>query len=208
MFIPPVFAETDLSKLHHFIVQNSFGMIVSQVDGLPFATHIPFLLQQTVGQYGTLVGHVARANPQWQEVAGQTAMVVFTGPHAYVSPTWYEAQNVVPTWNYIAVHAYGRVEVIDGGEPLLEILKDTVQVYEQGMPQPWTFDGEGTFAERMMAQIVGFRMEIEKIEGKFKLNQNHPVERRQKVIRVLEQRSDENSLAVAKRMRDTITAEQ
>jgi transcriptional regulator len=123
-------------------------MIVSQVDGLPFATHIPFLLRQTEGQYGTLVGHVARANPHWRQFAGQTAMVVFTGPHVYVSPTWYEAQNVLPTWNYTAVHAYGRVEIIDGGEPLLDILKSTVQVYEKGMPEPWTFEGEGTFAER------------------------------------------------------------
>jgi transcriptional regulator len=208
VFVPPVFAETDLSRLHQFITQNSFGMIVSQVDGLPFATHIPFLLRQTEGQYGTLVGHVARANPQWRQFAGQTAMVVFTGPHVYVSPTWYEAQHVVPTWNYTAVHAYGRVEVIDGGEPLLDILRDTVQVYEQGMPQPWTFESEGTFAERMMGQIVGFRMEIEKIEGKFKLSQNHPVERRHKVIRVLEQQSDENSLAVAELMRARLTTEQ
>lgn len=204
MFIPHEFAETDLPKLHQFIVQNSFGMIVSQVNGLPFATHIPILLRRTEGQFGTLVGHVALANPQWRHLAGQTALVVFAGPHVYVSPTWYEKENMVPTWNYTAVHAYGRVELIDGGEPLLDILKETVRVYEEAMPQPWVFEGTGTLAERLMGQVVGFRMEIEKIDGKFKLNQNHPAERRQKVIGELERQGDENSLAIAKLMQATL----
>jgi transcriptional regulator len=207
MFMPPAFAESDLSKLHQFIVQNSFGLVVSQVDGQPFATHIPILLRETEGEYGTLAGHFARANPQWRQLTGQTALVVFAGPHVYVSPTWYEAENMVPTWNYTAVHAYGRVELIDGGEPLLDILKETVRVYEQAMPQPWAFDGSGTFTERLVEQVVGFRMQIEKIEGKFKLNQNHPAERRQKVIRALGQQGDENSLAVAKLMRNTLSVE-
>jgi len=88
MFVPPAFAETDLSKLHRFIDQHSFGLVVSQVDGRPFGTHIPILLRRTEGPYGTLVGHFARANPQWRQVAGQTVLVVFAGPHAYVSPTW------------------------------------------------------------------------------------------------------------------------
>lgn len=208
MFVPPAFSESNLSKLHQFIVQNSFGVIVSQVDSLPFATHIPILLREAEGQYGTLVGHFARANPQWQQIAGQTAMVIFAGPHVYVSPTWYEAKHVVPTWNYTAVHAYGRVEVIEGGESLLDILKDSVQVYEQGMPQPWMLEETGTFVERMMEQIVGFRMKIEKMEGKFKLSQNHPIERRHKVIRALEHQGDENSLAVAKLMRHTLPSEE
>lgn len=207
MFVPPAFAETDLPKLHQFIVQNSFGLVVSQVDGQPFATHIPILLRRAEGEYGTLAGHFARANPQWQQLVGQTALVIFTGPHVYVSPTWYEAKNMVPTWNYTAVHAYGRIELIDAGEPLLDILKESVRVYEQAMPQPWLFDGTGTFTERLMEQIVGFRMVIEKIEGKFKLNQNHPAERRQRVVRALERQGDENSVGVAKLMRATLSVE-
>ena len=87
MYIPAGFAETDLTKLHEFIEQNSFGLLVSQVDGRPFATHLPFLLERTAGPHGTLVGHVARANPQWREAAGQTALAIFPGPHAHVSPT-------------------------------------------------------------------------------------------------------------------------
>src|SRR3954469_15609634 len=114
MYIPAAFAERDLTKLHDFIEQHSFGLLVSQVDGLPFASHLPFLLDRTAGPHGTLIGHMARANPQWRTLAGQMALVVFSGPHAYVSPTWYEAANTVPTWNYAAVHATGRAEVVEG----------------------------------------------------------------------------------------------
>src|SRR3954452_23200846 len=84
MYIPAALAETDLAKLHDFIEQNSFGLLVSQVDGLPFATHLPFLLDRTIGPHGTLTCHVARANPQWQEAGSQTALAIFSGPHVYV----------------------------------------------------------------------------------------------------------------------------
>src|SRR3954454_15754742 len=181
MYVPPHFAENDLSKLHDFIEAYSFGLLVSQVDGLPFATHLPFLLDRTAGAHGTLVGHMARANPQWREAASQTALAIFSGPHAYISPSWYEAEQVVPTWNYAAVHAYGRAEIIQAEDALLEIVRKTVRVYERAMPRPWSFDASGPFVKRLLAQIVGFRIEIETVEGKFKLNQNHTVERRRKV---------------------------
>lgn len=207
MYIPAAFAEPNLNTLHDFIEQNSFGVLVSQVDGLPFATHLPFLLERTAGPQGTLVGHLARANPQWHQAASQTALAIFSGPHAYVSPTWYEAEQVVPTWNYTAVHVYGRFQVVEEKEPLLQIVQRMVQVYEKAMPRPWSFDPAGTFAERMLAQIIGFRIEVEKIEGKWKLNQNHPVERRKKVIRALQQRTDENAQAVAAMMQAMMPAE-
>src|SRR6266542_5687352 len=129
---------------------------------------------------------MARANPHWREAAGQTALAVFSGPHAYISPTWYESEQVVPTWNYLAVHAYGRVEVVEDKGVLLEIVQRSVRVYEQAMPRPWSFDPASTFVGRLLTQIVGFRIEVERIEGKFKLNQNHPAERRQKVVRALQ----------------------
>lgn len=207
MYIPAAFAETDLTKLHDFIEQNSFGLLVSQADGPPFATHLPFLLDRSTGPQGTLVGHMARANPQWREAGEQTALAIFSGPHAYISPTWYEAEEVVPTWNYTAVHAYGRVEVIEDEGSLLGIVERSVRIYEQAMPQPWSFDGSSTFVKRLLAQIVGFRIEVEKIEGKWKLNQNHPVERRQNVVRALQQRGDENALAVAALMGAMLPAE-
>jgi transcriptional regulator len=207
MYVPAAFAELDLTRLHDFIEQHSFGLLVSQVDGLPFATHLPFLLERATGPHGTLVGHMARANPQWRNVAGQTVLAIFSGPHAYVSPTWYEAEQVVPTWNYTAVHACGRVQIVEDESTLREIVREMVRVYEQALPQPWSFDPTSTFVKRMLAQIVGFRIEIEKIEGKWKLNQNHPVERRKKVIRALQQRGGEDTLAVAALMQAMLPAE-
>ncbi len=207
MYIPAAFAEPDLIKLHDFIEQHSFGLLVSQVDGLPFASHLPLLLDRTAGPHGTLVGHMARANSQWREAGGQTALAIFSGPHAYISPTWYEAEQVVPTWNYTAVHASGRVEVIEDEGALLDIVRETVRVYEQAMPRPWSFDGSGAFVGRMLTQIVGFRIEIERIEGKWKLNQNHPAERRKKVVRALQERGDENAQAIAGMMQAMLPSE-
>jgi transcriptional regulator len=207
MYLPAAFAEPDLARLHDFIEQHSFGLLVSQVGGLPFATHLPFLLERAAGPHGTLVGHLARANPQWREVGGQTALAVFAGPHAYISPTWYEAEQVVPTWNYTAVHAYGRVEVVEDMEALLEIVQRSVRFYEGAMPRPWSFDPASPFVQRLLAQIIGVRIEVEKIEGKFKLNQNHPAERREKVVRALRKRADENAQAIAALMQAILLEE-
>ena len=207
MYLPAAFAEADRTKLHDFIEQHSFGLLVSQVDGLLFASHLPFLLDRTAGPHGTLVGHMARANPQWREAAGQTALAVFSGPHAYISPTWYEAEQVVPTWNYTAVHASGRVQVLEDPTALLKIVQGLVDVHEQSMPRPWSFDPASTFVERLLGQIVGFRIPIEKMEGKWKLNQNHPVERRKKVVLALQQRGGENALAVAGMMQAMLSPE-
>jgi transcriptional regulator len=207
MYIPAHFAETDVPKLHDFIEQNSFGLLVTQVDDLPFATHLPFLLDRSTGPHGRLLGHMARANPQWRQVDGQTALVVFSGPHAYISPTWYEAQNVVPTWNYVAVHVYGRIRVFEEREALREIVQRSVAFYEAAMPRPWTFDPASVFAERMLGQIVGFRIDIERLEGKWKMNQNHPAERREKVIQVLREQGGADAAAVAEMIEKTLAAE-
>ncbi|HEY3788838.1 MAG TPA: FMN-binding negative transcriptional regulator [Urbifossiella sp.] len=207
MYIPAAFAETDPNALHNFIEANSFGLLVTQVDGLPFATHLPLLLERTSGSHGTLVGHMARANPHWQQAAGQTALAIFSGPHTYVSPTWYEAEQVVPTWNYAAVHVYGRLQIIEETDDLMKIVQEMVWVYERNLPNPWSFDGSETFVHRLLAQIVGFRIEIDRIEGKFKLNQNHPVERRRKVEHALELQGGENALAIAAMMRATLSPE-
>ena len=205
MYVPPHFAVTDRAALHTFIERHSFGLLVSQVAGVPFATHLPFLLDRDAGPHGTLVGHVARANPHWKELAAAPALAVFTGPHAYVSPSWYEAENVVPTWNYTAVHVTGRAVLIEGKVELLEIVRRSVAVYEAAMPRPWVLDESGPFVDRLLAQIVGFRIEIETLEGKWKLNQNHPPERREKVIRALEVRGGEDALGVAELMRATLS---
>src|SRR5262245_55708329 len=105
MYIPTAFAETDPGTLFGFIEAYSFGLLVSTHQGGPFASHLPLLLEREAGPHGTLLGHMARANPQWHDLDGQEVLAVFSGPHAYVSPTWYESEQVVPTWNYVAVHA-------------------------------------------------------------------------------------------------------
>lgn len=205
MYVPSSFAETDLATLHAFIEQNSFGMLVSQVAGLPFATHLPFLLDRNSGPHGSLIGHMARANPHWQELETQTALIILSGPHAYISPTWYEAENVVPTWNYTAVHAYGRVRLIHDDDALLKIVHDSTAIYERVMPRPWSLGHSEPFVSKLLKQIVGFRMEIEKLEGKFKLNQNQPIERREKVVRALEKQGGEDALAVAEMIQAAIS---
>ena len=199
MYVPPHFAETDLTKLHDFIERHSFGLLVSQLEGAPFVTHLPFLLERMSGPHGTLIGHVARANPHWKELAGQTALAVFAGPHAYISPTWYESANVVPTWNYTAVHAYGSVALLEK-DATCDVVTRLVALYESPMPRPWTFDADSVFADRLLEQIVGFRLTIERIEGKMKLNQNHPAERREKVVRALRASGRADEIAVAELM--------
>jgi transcriptional regulator len=203
MYVPSHFAVSDRGTLHRFIERHSFGVLVSQVDGLPFASHLPLLLDRDHGPNGLIVGHMARANPHWRELAGQQVLAVFSGPHAYISPTWYEAEHVVPTWNYAAVHATGRAEVIEDRDTLLEIVARSVAVYEAGMPRPWQLDRDSPVVDRLLAQIVGFRIPIDRLEGKWKLNQNHPNERREKVIAALDRQGDPDGRAVAELMRRT-----
>ena len=200
MYVPSHYAEADLPTLFDFIEQHPFGLLVSQHDGIPIATHLPFLLDRNVGDRGVLSAHVARQNPQWREFAGQKVLALFHGPHAYVSPAWYQAENVVPTWNYVAVHAYGRAELVEDRAGVLEIVRRSVAVYEAGMPRPWVLDTSPVFLDRLLPQIVGFRVAIDRIEGKWKLNQNHPVERRRKVVEALRERGGEDAAAIAEMM--------
>jgi transcriptional regulator len=200
MYVPSHFAEADLDKLHAAIEQHSFALLVSQAGGEPFASHLPLLLDRDSGPRGTLIGHMARANPQWREAAGQQVLAIFSGPHAYISPSWYQAQHVVPTWNYVAVHAYGRLEVIEDPASAEAVLRRTIDVYEASQPTPWRLEETPEFVSRLVQQIVAFRIPLERIEGKWKLNQNHPAERRARVIEMLQSRQDENSQEIARLM--------
>jgi transcriptional regulator len=204
MYIPAAFAETDPATLHEFIDAHGFGLLVSTHRGEPFVSHLPFLLEREAGPHGTLVGHMARANPHWQGLDGQEVLAVFSGPHAYVSPTWYEADNVVPTWNYVAVHAYGAFRLVDDLDALARILTATVGKYERPMARPWSFDPGSDFIRKQARAIVGFRIEVSRLEGKWKLNQNHPRERRERVIRALETSSDQDAREVARLMAEML----
>jgi transcriptional regulator len=204
MYIPASFNETDPGKLFDLIQRYSFGLLISEFDGEPIASHLPILSDRSFAPHGCLVGHMARANPQWEQADGQTVLAVFSGPHAYVSPSWYESDNVVPTWNYAAVHVYGTFRAIDDRDKLLQIVADYVDFYEATMPEPWKFDRAGEYSQKLAQAIVGFRIEISRIEGKWKLNQNHPLERQEKVIRALEASESQMDQAVASLMQSRI----
>lgn len=203
MYIPRAFEVTDKERLFAFIRANSFGVLFSQNNGQPCATHLPFLLEVDNESNGVLSGHFAKANPHWKEIEGEV-LAVFGGPHAYISPTWYEAENTVPTWNYTAVHAYGHITMIQEKEALLQLVQDTVRFYEAAMPTSWQFDSSEKFYRKMIGGVVGFKIEISRLEGKWKLNQNHPLERQQKVVKVLQQSKSQNEQVIAALMMENI----
>ncbi|MFH1299975.1 MAG: FMN-binding negative transcriptional regulator [Planctomycetota bacterium] len=201
MYVPTSFAETDLKVLHDFIEQHSFATLVTDRHEEPYATHLPVLLDRSQGKYGRLMGHFAKANPQSETASLQKVLTIFHGPHAYISPTWYESPNTVPTWNYQAVHVYGRYSVINDPGELKNVIEQTVRFYEAAQPTPWTMqNADPGFIDQLLQAIVGFTIEIERIEGKFKLSQNHPIERREKVIHALKQHQRDDDQAIASLM--------
>jgi transcriptional regulator len=207
MYTPAHFAPPDGDALYQAIERYSFGTLVSCSDGGMTASHLPLMLERSTASDGTrsvpatLLGHMARANPQWREAASQQVLAIFSGPHAYISPRWYEDEKVVPTWNYVAVHVYGKLQLIDDPREAQMLLRRTVAHYEASLPEPWTLNEPPEFVERLTAQIVAFRIPIERLEGKWKLNQNHSAERRAKVVAALQQQDDDNSRQIAQLMR-------
>ncbi len=173
MYIPNPFRIENNDDLHAFIRENSFAALVTmEANGAPFATHLPFLLDAAAGETGMLRAHMARANPQWQHFqAGREALVVFQGPHAYISPSWYAAQPAVPTWNYAAVHAYGTPRLLDASG-LKSLLYAMVALYEGVGEESWQFEMGPEYVEQMMRGIVGFEIPIARLEGKLKMSQN------------------------------------
>jgi transcriptional regulator len=206
MYIPKRYEEKDLEKVHAFIRENSFAILVSVLDGLPVATHIPLLLEKDEQGRDVLVGHIARGNEQKKTfgdgadvgAGGMKVLAIFPGPHAYVSPRWYTQMNV-PTWNYMAVHVYGTLRVIEG-EELRAALSRLVDNYERHLPRPVEI---GEIGEKQvtaeMRGIVGFRILVEEIQAAYKLSQNRDERSYQEVVRKLEE-GDEASRAVAEEM--------
>lgn len=173
MYTPSAFQVEDIDQLHSFMKDHSFATIVSAVDGNPSATHLPFVVQPSGGRFGTLVAHMARANPLWRSWTDQTeVLVIFSGPHAYISPSWYEQQETVPTWNYSAVHAYGKARLISDPEALRALVIQQTKLYEGREGSTWDQSLMDPMMDSLLKGIVGFSIEIERLEGKFKFNQN------------------------------------
>jgi transcriptional regulator len=165
---------------------------VTASDGPPQASHLPFLLDPDRGPEGTLLAHMARANPQWREFRGlaergDQALVAFQGPHAYISPTWYGPGEAVPTWNYVAVHAYGTPQVIDDPSEVRALLERLVHQQEAGFQTPWSLEqAEDSYITRMLRGIVAFQIPIARLEAKAKLNQNRTPDQRRGAVAALE----------------------
>ncbi|MDA0655506.1 MAG: FMN-binding negative transcriptional regulator [Proteobacteria bacterium] len=184
MYVPPKFSEEDRDTLYGVIRQYEFALLISETDEGPVATHLPFRLEGDV-----LVAHMARANPHWKSfAAGKKALVVFQGPHCYVSPRWYEAAPSVPTWNYVAVHVYGVATLIENPDEVRDGQAKLVDQYEQG---GWRLEDQPEdYMNGMLRAIVSFKIPIARIEGKFKLSQNKSAEDRRAVIAELQTSDD------------------
>ncbi|MFL5800750.1 MAG: FMN-binding negative transcriptional regulator [Roseiflexaceae bacterium] len=207
MYIPNSFRENDQSLLHELMRQYSFAILVTQHDGAPFATHLPFLLDAERGQYGTLLAHMARANPQWRGFAsGQPALVIFQGPHAYVSPSWYEVAPSVPTWNYATVHAYGVPRIVEEREALEAMLVRLVDTHEATFERPWRVELTDDYLDKMTRAIVGFEIEITRLEGKFKLSQNRSENDQRRVAEALAQSEQALDVGMAELMQEMCPA--
>jgi len=208
MYVPPHFAEEDKAQLHQAIRDTRLATLVTLGSEGMEASHVPILLDGGEGPYGTIRGHLARANPQWRRASAETpALAMFLGPDAYVSPNWYatkrETGKVVPTWNYLAIHAYGRVEFFEDAERLRAIVTSLTQRHEGRREKPWAVtDAPEDYIQAQLRGIIGFRLPIDRLEGKWKLSQNRPEADRRGVVAGLEGEGGGLESAIAQRMKD------
>jgi transcriptional regulator len=186
MYVPRDF-RVPLPLAQSFLARYDFGTLVSVEEGVPFASHLPFLYRPEAGALGTLTAHMARANPQWKSFSeSRELLAIFQGPHAYVSPSWYSVHPSVPTWNYVAVHASGVARLVTDESSVLKILGELVARNDPA----WTMDLPGDYLSGMIRQIVAFEIELTKLEGKFKLSQNRPAGDQESVQRELARSED------------------
>ena len=198
MYLPAHFAETRLDELHRIVRAHPLGMLVTHSARGLDADHIPFELDATRGEFGTLTAHVARANPLWTQIPdGTPVMVVFRGVQGYVSPNWYpskhETHQQVPTWNYEVVHAHGVLRIVEDEKFLRGVLGRLTRKHESTEPKPWKMaDAPREYMERMLTMIGGIEVEVLRFEGKRKLSQNRESRDVDGVVQALQARGDED----------------
>ena len=182
MYNPESFKESDPERIAAFVARHSFGMLITISDGVPTVSHLPLIFDPAPQGGGKLSGHMARVNSQWQHLStGEDVLVVFSGPHAYVSPSWY-TQSGVPTWNYTVVHMRGKPRIINDTHALEVLLDRQTRVYEESKADPWRPDFKIEPFSRLTEKIVGFEIVVDDIEAKFKLSQNRPAADQRGVI--------------------------
>ncbi len=201
MYIPHHQKNENPAEIRSFIRDNSFGILVSQLNAKPWATHIPLELESDENGYEVLTGHIAKANPQWKDFdENELVLCIFNGPHAYVSSSWYKEEEV-PTWNYVAVHVYGKLRILNE-QAVMASLHRLVDRYERNSEHPISLKNMSQNTLKQVKGIVGFQIEINDIQAKYKLSQNrehdHP-----KIIRELEKRNDAGSHEIANMMKTT-----
>ncbi len=186
MYVPPVNRVDDRKRINEFIQAYGFAAVITHAEGAPLASHLPVLLDESAGTQGRLRSHMARANPQWRHFADQPEVLcIFHGPHAYISPSCYVVQHTVPTWNYTAIHVYGRAVILDQAA-LRQVVFDTTDKYESVMPAPWKIPLSEGEIDAMCKAIVGFSIEITRVEAKFKLGQNRSKEDQASMVQALQ----------------------
>lgn len=195
MYIPEPFKETDHKRIIDLVKQNAFGILVTHDNGVPYANHLPFLIDDA-GPL-TVLGHIARDNPQLQHFdQGKDVLAIFAGPHAYISPSNHTPPGV-PTWNYTAIHLYGKCNTVDD-KKLVTIIESLAHKYEKDQPSPWIPD----YPDRALNRIVGFEIVVERIEAKSKLSQNRSEEDRQRIITNLGNSTVDNERGIARLMQE------
>lgn len=203
MYVPPAFAVSDLGELQRIIRTARLGFLVTRSSNGLQSTPLPLFLNAEEGDYGTLYGHLARANPQWRSSMEGEAMALFMGPNAYITPSWYATKattgKVVPTWNYVAVEAHGRIEFFTESERLLDVVTRLTYIYEQPRDRPWAVsDAPAEFIKTQLRGIVGVRMPIVRMVGKCKMSQNRSAEDRAGVIEGLSRSKNPQDVMVAR----------
>ncbi len=205
MYIPTLNKLADKTKIVDFIKRFSFATIITSKDNMPAATHLPFLVHEENDKL-FLTGHFAKQNEQWKHIEENPILVIFQEPHAYISPTNYEKELNVPTWNYIAVHAYGKGKLVTGQEGLLHLLESTINNFESSYMQQWN-----SFPEKyrigLMDGIVGFILEVTELQAKEKLSQNRTVNEQKKIIETLSASNNSNEQLIATYMRENLSME-
>ena len=202
MYIPGAFEVTDREKIGEIISGHSFATLITRDGYSVFASQLPFLYKPDQGEKGKLVSHMARANRHWQLFnATEESLVIFNGPHAYISPTCYAAEVAVPTWNYVTVQVYGIATLMQTEAELNTVLDETVARHEAGTFHPWVPNLPDELKAKLNQALVGFEIEITRIEAKFKLGQNRSPQDQQKMLATLEQSGDPDSIRLAAWMR-------
>jgi len=199
MHIPKYNQVTDWQEIAAFIRENSFGILVNIANGAPLATHIPIELEERADGSRVLIGHIAKANPQWEAFSNGTTLAIFTAPHAYISSSWYEKETI-PTWNYIAVHVYGTIRLLSD-EELRNSLGRMMDRYEVASEKPVSLqDVPAQHLENNIRAIVGFELMINDVQARFKLSQNKGAHDYNSIIDHLHKREDDGAAKIAEEM--------